>query len=116
MHNYKELDIWKKSMKLCEDVYKIINEFPKDERFGLVSQTKRSALSVPSNIAEGAGRNTKGEFSQFLGISTGSLFELETQLILSKKLIRIESQEIDICLKNIEELKKMIYGLQKSLK
>lgn len=116
MHRYKDLDVWKKSMKLCENIYEITKEFPSEEKFGLTSQLRRSAISIPSNIAEGAGRNTNGEFKQFLGISLGSLFELETQLMLSIKLDLSKHGIIDSSLLLIEELRKMIFGLQKSLK
>lgn len=75
------MDVWQKAMDLSESVYVLSELFHSDERFGLVSQVRRSSVSIPSIIAEGAGRNSKGEFKQFLGISLGSLFELETQLI-----------------------------------
>ena len=71
MHNLKELNIWKKAMVLALEVYKVVSDFPKDEKYGLTSQIKRSAISIPSNIAEGAGRNHDKEFLQFLGIANG---------------------------------------------
>ena len=114
MHNYKELEIWKKSISLAEKVYELTSQFPLEEKFGLISQLKRASVSVPSNIAEGAGRNTKGEFNQFLGIAVGSLFELETQLILSKRFRFIDQIQTEI--DEIDNLRKMIFGLQKSLK
>ncbi len=101
-------------MNLSEAIYKISGGFPADERFGLTSQIRRAAVSVPSNIAEGAGRNSKGEFNQFLGIAIGSLFEIETQLTLSNRLGFVTN--VDNELENIEILRKMIFGLQKSLK
>ncbi|MFT4834898.1 MAG: four helix bundle protein [Flavobacteriaceae bacterium] len=113
MHKYKDLDVWKIAMDLGEDIYKLTALFPRDERFGLISQIRRASVSVPSNIAEGAGRNSKGEFKQFLGIAVGSLFELETQLLLAKRFNYIAS--IDNQLDKIDSLRKMIFGLQKSM-
>ena len=92
MHNYKELKVWDKAVNLAVDVYKSTEGLPQDERFGLTSQIRRCVVSVSSNIAEGAGRNTKGEFNQFLGIAYGSSCELETQLIIAEKLNFIEKE------------------------
>lgn len=114
MHKYQELEVWKMAMNLSEKVYRLSENFPPDERFGLTSQVRRAAVSIPSNIAEGAGRNTNGEFRQFLGIAVGSLFELETQLILVKRLNFIENIKNE--LEQIDALRKMIYGLQRSFK
>jgi len=113
MHKYQELEVWKKSIDLSERIYELTKSFPKEEKYGLKSQMRRSSVSVPSNIAEGAGRNTKGEFRQFLGIAVGSLFELETQLLLAERFKYI--REINQELENIESLKKMLSGLQRSL-
>jgi four helix bundle protein len=115
MHNLSELKIWQKAMVLAEEVYRITMNFPKSEQFGLVSQLRRAAVSVPSNISEGAGRNSDKEFNQFLGITNGSLNELLTQLILSEKLEFINKNEIDTLVKEIKELRKMICGMQKKL-
>lgn len=101
-------------MDLSELVYKASEKFPKDEKFGLTSQIRRAAVSIPSNIAEGAGRNSNGEFNQFLGISVGSLFELETQLILASRFGYLKETKLEI--EKIDLLRKMIFGLQKSLK
>ena len=94
MHNYKELNIWKRAMKLAVDVYCISATFPSDERFGLTSQIRRAAVSIASNIAEGAGRNTNGEFIQFLGIANGSSFELTTQILIAAELdiVKVEAE------------------------
>ena len=83
---HKDLDVWKLGIELVEKIYKITSQFPKFEHFGLSSQMQRSAVSVPSNIAEGAARNSEKEYIRFLYISLGSLSELETQLIISQKL------------------------------
>ncbi|MEX1262311.1 MAG: four helix bundle protein [Balneolaceae bacterium] len=92
MHNYKELKVWNKSVNLATDIYKQTKNFPKSEIYGITSQIRRSAISISSNIAEGAGRSGKKEFKHFLNISNGSAFELETQIIISKKLEYISDQ------------------------
>ena len=86
MHKYKELKLWQKSIGLVTSVYLLTRSFPQFENFGLVSQINRSAVSIPSNIAEGAGRNSDKEFIHFLSIAQASSYELETQLIISKNL------------------------------
>lgn len=116
MHKVSELKVWTKAIELTKGVYKLAKELPKDERFGLISQIKRSSVSVPSNIAEGAGRNSKKEFSHFLGIANGSAYELQTQLILIKELNLIEEHKVKPLLERVEEIQKMNYGFLKSLK
>ena len=86
MHNYKNLDIWKDAMALAYQVYEVTQNFPDMEKFGMVSQMTRAAVSVPSNIAEGAGRETDKDFIHFLSIAVGSLFELNTQIQLSEQI------------------------------
>jgi len=115
MHNLKELKIWNKAIDLTTEIYKATGNFPVEERYGLTSQIRRSAVSVPSNIAEGAGRNSEKEFNHFLGISNGSSYELQTQLIISNKLELIDSSTVEPLLKEIDELQKMNYKLQQSL-
>jgi len=115
MHNLKELKIWNKAIDLSVDVYKATAGFPSDERFGLISQSRRAAVSIPSNIAEGAGRNSKKEFNNFLGIANGSSYELQTQLIISNKLNLLNDDLLDSLLKQIDELQKMNYAFQKVL-
>lgn len=95
MHNIEKLEIWKKSINLVKQVYLIISDLPKDEKFGLSSQIKRCAISIPSNISEGAGRNSKNEFIHFLSIANGSSYELKTQLILTKELNLINEKQIN---------------------
>ncbi len=116
MHDYKKLKIWKDSVELVKEVYLLTRKFPSDEKFGLVRQINRSAVSIPSNIAEGAGRNTNGEFKNFLGNANGSLNELETQLIISKNLKFISDKDCEVLLNKIIILEKMIYNLINSLK
>lgn len=113
MHNIKELKIWNKAIDLAAKVYSISAQFTSDERFGLISQTIRSAVSIPSNISEGAGRNTKGEFAQFLGITNGSSYELQTQMVIAERLGFVKPEVCDALLDNIDELQKMNYNLQK---
>ncbi|WP_448697913.1 four helix bundle protein [Mucilaginibacter sp. AW1-3] len=115
MHNIKELKIWNKAIDLAVKIYKVSVAFPSDERFGLISQTRRSAVSIPSNISEGAGRNTSGEFKQFLGIANGSSYELQTQTVIANKLGFNDTVICDEVLDSIDELQKMNYNLQKTL-
>ncbi|MDX5479082.1 four helix bundle protein [Fontibacter flavus] len=111
MHNYKELNVWKRGIKLTTEIYKISQVFPTEERFGLTSQMRRSAVSVPSNVAEGAGRRTDGEFVNFLGIAHGSICELETQLYVSYELGYIEEQRFSGITDELTEIQKMLYSL-----
>ncbi|WP_025144105.1 four helix bundle protein [Pedobacter jeongneungensis] len=115
MNNLKELKIWNKAIDLAVDVYKATSTFPTDERFGLISQSRRAAVSIPSNIAEGAGRNSIKEFYNFLGIANGSSYELQTQLVIANKLAILESEILDPLLAQIDELQKMTYGFQQML-
>lgn len=111
MHNYKELNVWKRGIKLTTEIYKISQLFPNEERFGLTSQMRRSAVSVPSNVAEGAGRRTDGEFANFLGIAHGSICELETQLYVAFELGYIEEQKFLDVTSELTEIQKMLYSL-----
>ncbi|WP_375324827.1 four helix bundle protein [Flagellimonas sp. GZD32] len=115
MHKVEDLKIWKKSIQLSKAIYLLMPELPKDEKFGLINQIKRSAVSVPSNIAEGAGRNSNNEFKHFLGIANGSLYELQTQLILTIELNLIKNQNVQILIDECIEIQKMIYALQQKL-
>jgi len=115
MHNYKELKIWKKSMDLVQNVFQLTASFPNSEKYGLIDQIKRSSISVPSNIAEGAGRTTNKDFSRFLSISRGSLNELNTQLIISCRLNFIENDQLNELEIKINEIQKMIYKFNQGL-
>ena len=111
---HKELDVWKKSINLVKKIYEITEFFPKEENFGLVSQIKRSAVSIPSNIAEGCARKSDKELMQFLYIALGSLAELETQLIISKELGFIRNDQNII--EYLNGIRKQIFGLIKFLR
>lgn len=116
MHNIKELKIWNKAIDLAVDIYKLSAQFPQDERFGLISQVRRSAVSIPSNISEGAGRNTDGEFRQFLGIANGSAYELQTQVTIAHRLSFISEEEYAEFFGKIDEVQKMNYRLQEAIR
>jgi four helix bundle protein len=113
MKIHKDLEVWKKSMELVENIYRLTCKFPKNEQYGLISQMRRSAVSIPSNIAEGAARNSHREFIQFLYISLGSLSEIETQLSLAQRLSYVRDGEI---LTDIDQIRKMTAGLINYLK
>lgn len=116
MKTHKDLDVWKNSIDLVIGVYQFLKKFPDDEKFGIISQMKRCAVSIPSNIAEGAARSSVKEFSHFISISLGSLAELETQVIISKRLNFISDDNSEILLKSLTTTRKMLLGLKKSLK
>ena len=115
MHNFEKLIIWQKAMDIAVDVYEISALLPIDERFNLIHQIKKCAVSIPSNIAEGSGRNHNKEFIQFLGIANGSTFELITQLILAKRLKLIEESIIQPIINQLVEVSNMSFSLQKTL-
>jgi len=116
MHKYKELKLWHKSMDLVTSVYFVTRTFPDFEKFGLVAQINRSAVSIPSNIAEGAGRNSDKEFLQFLSIAHASSYELETQLLISKNLNYLKPDELNHITEQISEVQRMNYSVQQKLK
>lgn len=116
MHNYKELKIWNKGIDLAESIYKTVSEFPDSEKYGIVSQLKRASISVSSNIAEGASRKSQKEFSHFLSISLGSLFEIETQLEIASRIKYINDETLKELIEQINELIKMIIGFERHLK
>jgi four helix bundle protein len=113
--HYKDLLVWQKAMALAKEVYRMTASFPGDERFGLTSQMRRSAVSVPSNIAEGQARQGTREFLQFISHASGSLAELETQILLSVDVSYARKTDADAVLRKIEELQKMLAGLRRSL-
>jgi four helix bundle protein len=111
--DYKDLTVWQKAIDLVTEVYKATRGFPKEELYGLTSQLRRCAVSVPSNIAEGQGRLTRGEFRQFLGHAKGSLAELETQLIIAEKLGYLK--EPRALVNQLAEVARLLNGLLNSL-
>jgi four helix bundle protein len=116
LRSFRDLKVWQKSMDLAEATYKATRAFPGEERFGLVSQMRRAAVSIPSNIAEGQSRNSTGEFTQFLGLAKGSLAELETQVELAKRLQFLNTESHSNLLRAITEIGKMLNGLLTSLR
>jgi four helix bundle protein len=112
MTNYKMLNVWQKSIEMVSELYRATACFPKEEKFGLISQMQRSAVSIPSNIAEGCGRNSNKEFIQFLSIALGSGFELETQLIIAKNLNYIQEPAYKKLSNSLLEIQKMLYSLK----
>ena len=116
MRDYKELVVWQKSMLLVEEVYKLMRFMPKEEMYGLANQIRRAAVSIPSNIAEGYGRNTDKELASFLHISRGSASELETQLILCVRLGMLDREQVAEPMALLTEIKKMLNGLIRKTK
>lgn len=109
--SYKQLLVWQRSMDLVETVYRITGKFPPGEQWGLTSQMRRAAVSVPSNIAEGYGRQATGEYRHHLSMGRGSLLDLETQILLSRRLNYLGSKEADSVLSEIEEISRMLATL-----
>jgi four helix bundle protein len=112
---YKDLLVWQKGITLVKQVYQITQKLPDEEKFGLISQMRRAAVSLPSNIAEGQARHTTGEFIQFISNAEGSLAELDTQLILAVELKYCESEDANPAFTQIYELRKMLNALRRKL-
>jgi four helix bundle protein len=115
MRPHHRLDVWKKGINFVTKIYKLTSKYPEEEKFGLVSQLKRASVSIPSNIAEGAARESKKEFCNFLSIAQGSASEVETQLIISNNLGFLDNKNFDELLKELTDIAKMLTGLKKSL-
>ena len=113
MKTHKDLDVWKKSVDFVVNIYRITSKFPKEEIYGITSQIRRASVSIPSNSAEGAGRNSDKEFLYFLSIALGSIAEIDTQLLISKKLNFMAELEYENSLIDLIEIRKMILGLRK---
>jgi four helix bundle protein len=109
--SHKDLLVWQRSMDLVETVYRLTANFPPVEQWGLVSQMRRAAISVPSNVAEGFGRQATGEYRHHLSIGRGSLLELETQILLGKRLKYLQPSDSDSILKEIDEISRILATL-----
>lgn len=116
VRNYRELIVWQKAMNLVELVYQATKRFPREELYGLTSQVRRSAVSIPSNIAEGQARKSTAEFLNFLSIANGSRAEMETQILLAQRLNYATNDTAQQILSLSEEVNRLLNGLMKSLK
>ncbi len=116
VQSYRDLVAWNKAMELVTEIYRVTHKFPKEELFGLTSQLRRAAVSIPSNIAEGKGRLSKGEFRQFLGNARGSLAEVETQILIAQNLSYLDESETNRLLTKVEEVGKILNGLLSAVK
>lgn len=115
MHKFKDLIVWQKSRELVKDIYLITQGFPADEKFGLTQQIRRASISIVSNIAEGAGRNTNIDFCRFLDIANGSAFEVETQLYLALDLELLDKINFEILNDKLQNIQKLLFNFKKSL-
>lgn len=113
--SYEDLQVWRKSIALCKQVYVISKLFPKEELFGLTSQMRRAAVSIASNIAEGCARNSTKEFNQFIAVALGSAAELKTQIIICQEIGLLKAEIGDSLRLQTVEIEKMLAGLQNSL-
>jgi four helix bundle protein len=114
--SFRDLFIWQKSMNLVTVIYEVSSKFPSQEMYGLTSQIRRSAISIPSNIAEGYGRNSTGDYKRFLQIAVGSLFEFQTQIEIAFNLHYLSKEVFDDLLRTCNDLDKMLYSLIQKLK
>lgn len=115
MHNFKELKVWKLSIALSKLIFESTRTFPNEHKFGLSSQMFRCSVSIPSNIAEGCGRKSDKELKQFISISLGSAFELQTQIVIANEVELITTQQFEILNDRITEIQKMLNGFANSL-
>lgn len=115
-HRFRELEIWKLSRAFCSDVYKLTSKFPEAEKFGLTNQLRRASVSVPSNIAEGSSRKSNKDFSRFLEIAIGSMYEMQTQLLIAFDLNYMNSEEQIEMHQSLEQIIKMTSKFRSTLK
>ena len=115
MRTHHDLDVWKNSIQYVTLIYKSTESFPKSEVYGITNQIRRSAVSIPSNISEGAARTSLKEFSHFLAIALGSIAELETQLIISKNLDYLNESQFEKLISDLVSIRRMTLGLKKSI-
>jgi len=116
VRSFHDLVAWQKAMELVTEIYKVSQKFPKEEMFGLTSQIRRAGVSIPSNIADGRGKSSKGEFQQFLYHARGSLAEVETQLLIAINLGYIEKEEVSHISQLIARVGKLLHGLLSAIK
>lgn len=116
MRNFRKLEIWNQGIELVKLIYSLAEKLPDNEKFGLRSQITRAAVSVPSNIAEGASRNSEIEFKRFLEIAMGSLFEIETQVVIIEELQLVKKEELESIFELLDKQGKMINGLINKIK
>ena len=116
LQSYRDLLVWQRALELAVRIYRLSEKFPKSEIYGLTSQVRRAAVSVPSNIAEGYGRGSRKEYLQFLSVAQGSLKELETQIILAQRLSYASEKDAEVTLSASETVGKMLGGLMRSLR
>ena len=109
---HRGLVAWQKAMELVTEIYRMTRDFPKDELYGLVSQLRRAAVSVPSNLAEGYGRNSRNEFHQFVGVARGSLADVETQIEIAKNLHYVSEESCSEMLSRVDEVGRLLTGLR----
>ena len=115
IESYQQLEVWRKAVVLVTEIYQVTGPFPREEIYGLTSQARRAAVSIPANIAEGWGRNTTRDYIQFLRVARGSLLELETHLIVARNLAFIDTPQLEGVMRQTQEINKMLNGLIKSL-
>lgn len=115
MQDFKKLDVWKRSYEFSKEIYGITSRFPDEEKFGLASQVRRAAVSIPINIAEGSGRNSRKDFANFIQIAIGSASEVECELLLAKDLNFIDDDNFSGLCKEIIEIRKMLISFRKAL-
>ena len=116
MHRFKDLEIWKKSREFCSDIYELTSSFPDSEKFGLTTQLRRASVSIPSNVAEGCSRKSNKDFSRFLEISIGSMYEIETQLLIACDLKFISIEELNRHIEKLSSIIKMTSKFKSTLK
>ncbi|NJO81332.1 MAG: four helix bundle protein [Chloroflexi bacterium AL-W] len=113
--SYRDLEVWKSGMSLAKSIYQVTKSFPDEEKFGLVSQMRRAAISIPSNLAEGHARSSTADFQRFISIALGLAAELETQVLLSFELGYLQEEQQKSLLSHLSEMGRMLRGLHKSL-
>lgn len=113
---YRDLSAWQRAMDLVESVYRAVEKWPKDEQYGLTSQVRRAVVSIPANIAEGQGRGSRNEFLRFVMIANGSLYELETHIMIAKRIGYLHPRVCDQIMEDAAEVGRILHGLMRSLK